>query len=217
MSIATNESLLKGTRGKLGNLITRSVKGKTIVSQAPDPDRPQTEAQKNNQHQFREASAFAKAATEDPGIKAYFSKVAEKRKLPNAYTAALSFKLKDLKTLARQKSQPSESNGVPVVLPAPQQPVGNLMHHEQVEKFKQLYSSMIDPLEFALVKVSTAWRNIEKMDIEKTQKEVVLTALRLEIQETLSSIHLTSKINAMEFKQPMPDFSQITPLVDKPA
>ena len=88
MSIATNDSLLKGTRGKLGNLITRSVNGKTIISMAREPERPQTEVQKNNQNQFREASAFAQAAMGDPGIKAYFQKEAEKRKLPNAYTAA---------------------------------------------------------------------------------------------------------------------------------
>jgi hypothetical protein len=216
MSIATNGSLLKGTRGKIGNLISRSVNGKTVISRAPEPDRPQTEAQKNNQNQFREASAFAHAAMEDPGIKAYFKHEAEKRKLPNAYTAALSFKLKDLKTSAQQQNQPSKANGLTGLPPeSKHQEVGHVTHSEQIEQFRQLFGTMIDPLDTALEKVSTVWHNVERMNIDKTQKEVMLTALRLQIHETLSFIHLCSKINATEFKHPAPDFGHINAVVNK--
>jgi hypothetical protein len=215
MSIATNGSLLKGTRGKIGNLISRSVNGKTVISRAPEPDRPQTEAQKNNQDQFREASAFAQAAMDDPGIKAYFQQEAEKRKLPNPYTAALSFKLKDLKTSARQKQQPPEANGMTGLSPESKPEKVGEMHIEQVEQFRQLYSTLIDPLEAALAKLSTVWRNIERMNTDKTQKEVIQTALRLQIHETLSFIHLSSKINSPEFKQPPPDFAHIEAVANK--
>jgi hypothetical protein len=215
MSIATNDSLLKGTRGKLGTLITRNVKGKTIISRAPEPDRPQTEAQKNNQNQFREASAFAQAATGDPGIKAYFKKEAEKLKLPNAYTAALSFKLKDLKASVPQKDQAPTPPGVTALSTEPQQQEAGAMHNKQVEQFKQLYSTVIDPLGEALAKVTTVWRNVENMNVDKTQKEVVQTALRLQIQETLSFILLCSKANALEFKQTVPDFGHITGTANK--
>jgi hypothetical protein len=216
MSIATNESLLKGTRGKIGNLISRSVNGKTVISRAPEPDRPQTEAQINNQNQFREASAFAQAAMGDPGIKAYFQREAEKRKLPNAYTAALSFKLKDLKTSVQQKNQQSEVNKVTGLSPESKHlEAGDIMNVEQVEQFKQLYSTMIDTLDAALAKISTVWRNIERLNADKTQKEVMQTALRLQIHETLSFIHLCSKINATEFKHPAPDFGHINAVVNK--
>jgi hypothetical protein len=216
MSIATNNSLLKGTRGKIGSLISRNVNGKTVISRAPEPDSPKTEAQKNNQNQFREASAFAKAAMDDPGIKAYFKHEAERRKLPNAYTAALSFKLKDLKTSAQQQNQPSKANELAGLPPeSKHQQVGRITHSEQVEQFRQLFDTMIDPLDAALEKVSTVWHNVERMNTDKTQKEVMLTALRLQIHETLSFIHLCSKINATEFKHPAPDFGHINAVVNK--
>ena len=215
MSIATNQSLLRGTHGKLGDLIIREVKGRTIISRLPNPNRPQTALQKRNRNQFKEAAAFAKAAMNDPEIKEYFRREAERRKLPNAYTAAVSFKLKDLKTQAHRKDQP-ETKGMAALAPEIQhQQTGEAIHTKEVNAFIQSYSHYLDPLNEALEKISLSWRNLEGLEIDDTQKEVMQTAVRLQIQQTLKSIHLTSKANAIEFKQPTPNFDRITALVKK--
>lgn len=128
----------------------------------------------------------------------------------------MSFKLKDLKASVPQKDQTREATEV-TTLPngSRHQEPGNAMHNEQVEQFKQLYSVILDPLEEALAKVSMVWRNVEEMNVDKIQKEVVQTALRLQLQQTLSFIYLNSKANAVEFKQPMPDFGHITGSANK--
>jgi hypothetical protein len=155
----------------------------------------------------------------DPEIKAYFRHEAEKRRLPNAYTAALSFKLKDLKPQVQEKDQTPEAKRV-VALPAEirqQQQESDATRVEEVKQFRQLFSDILDPIEEALVKVSQAWSNVEAMKIDKTQKAVMQTAVRLQIQQRLMSIHLSSKVNAIEFKHPTPNFERITALVNKKA
>ena len=216
MSIATNQSLLRGTRGKLGDLIIRQVKGKTVISTVPNPDAPQSALQKTNRNQFREASAFARAAMRDPEIKVYFQSEARRRGLTNGYTAALGFKMKDLKTAARDKDQvPADKSLTALSADISQPPTNAPIPLEANDSFRQLLEEKLGLVMEGLRQVTKTWDNIDVILADETQKEVLRTAVRLQLQETLKIIHLRSKAKAIQFKQVMPNFDHIMAVVDK--
>jgi hypothetical protein len=98
MAKNSSNPLVAGLSGKIGNVIIfKTVRGKTVISAFPrKPDKStETKAQKETRTKFKTAAAWASAAMKDPKQKKYFDQLAKKRKLPNAYTAALQHYLRD--------------------------------------------------------------------------------------------------------------------------
>lgn len=92
MATVVNNDLTRGLRGRIGKwLVFRTFRGKTVVGHAPRKPDPlkQSAAQRQTRSTFREAAAWAVRILLDPGQKRYFTQLAKKQALPNAYTAAL--------------------------------------------------------------------------------------------------------------------------------
>jgi hypothetical protein len=106
--------LVTGLTGKIGNVIIfKTVRGKTVISAFPrKPDKStETKAQKETRTRFKIAAAWASAAMKDPKQKKHFEQVAKKRKLPNAYTAALQKYLRgDSKSQVQSLTAKSKAN-----------------------------------------------------------------------------------------------------------
>ena len=110
MAIVRNNSVTQGFSGMLDNLIVfRQLNGKTIVAKRPRPARRQSAQQRENRMRFHDATVFAKSAMYDPQKKAYYWKMAQELKLPNAYTAAITEYMRKDKPAqpTTQKVQPS--------------------------------------------------------------------------------------------------------------
>jgi hypothetical protein len=90
MAVIHTNSFVKGFSGRLGSVVFRQVRGKTIMAGKPDKIAKQSTLQRENRIRFKVASAWAKAQMQDPDKKAYYWRKAKKLKLPNAYTAAIS-------------------------------------------------------------------------------------------------------------------------------
>jgi hypothetical protein len=90
MAILKGNSLVQGFSGMMGNIVFRTLRGKTIMAKKPRPARRQSALQREHRGRFRKAAAFAKAAMLDPQKKTYYWKKAHELKLPNAYTAAIA-------------------------------------------------------------------------------------------------------------------------------
>lgn len=91
--IVSNNPVMKNVRGTLGRTVyCRQQYGKTVMCNMPrKPDKSkETDAQRATRQMFKEAVHYAKTATKDPGLKAYYRGKADKLGLPNAYTAALT-------------------------------------------------------------------------------------------------------------------------------
>jgi hypothetical protein len=98
-----NNPLLNHVSGRVGDLVFRQLRGKTVISKMPrkpDPSR-ETVAQRRTRDKMRNASRYALDSTRNPERKAYYSSVARKLKLPNAYTAAVTEYLR--KTIELEK------------------------------------------------------------------------------------------------------------------
>jgi hypothetical protein len=89
MATVSVNSIAHGLSGRLGGVVFRQVRGKTIMSNTPCEVKKQSALQRENRSRFRSASAWAKGQTQDPEKKAYYTRKAKKLKLPNAYTAAI--------------------------------------------------------------------------------------------------------------------------------
>ena len=90
MAAVSTTVLVQGLRGSLGNLVFRTIRGKTFVSQRPQRPRFESPLQRMNRDKFRMAAAWAKCMVLNPEKKVYYETIAKRRKLPNAYTAAVS-------------------------------------------------------------------------------------------------------------------------------
>lgn len=93
MATVSNNIILKGFRGRLGDmLVFKTMRGKTHVSMpARKPDKKkESAAQRNTRVTFRQATEWAHRILLDPEQKAYYQKRAKAMKLPNAYTAAIT-------------------------------------------------------------------------------------------------------------------------------
>jgi hypothetical protein len=90
--IVQNNNVMQKTTGKVGLLVFRKLRGKTVVSWAPKKPDPslQTEPQRQTRRNFKDAAVYAKAALLIPEKLAYYQHKAKKLKLPNAYTAAVT-------------------------------------------------------------------------------------------------------------------------------
>lgn len=94
MAILAANSPLAGIRGRIEDVIFRSVNGRTIVSARPSVSRARLKDQSDRQRQtrskFRNAARCAKIMMMDPVIKERYLRKARELSLPNAYTAALT-------------------------------------------------------------------------------------------------------------------------------
>ncbi|MEO8474666.1 MAG: hypothetical protein ABI477_20875, partial [Chryseolinea sp.] len=84
-----NNPALKGNRGRVGEFVCRQVNGVTIVSRRPKKPTSQTEGQCKTRQRFHQATEFAKSEMMNADRKAYYKLIAQKKGLPNAYTAAI--------------------------------------------------------------------------------------------------------------------------------
>jgi hypothetical protein len=110
MAIVDNNDLTRGLRGRVGKFfVFRSLRGKTIVSHAPQkPDpRRQTVAQRQTRTTFREAAAWAVHILRDPKKKRFYQDRAKELALPNAYTAAVRAYMRKAIETEEQKSAPT--------------------------------------------------------------------------------------------------------------
>ena len=100
--------IVRGWSGKFDNtLVFRTMRGRTFVAAAPrKADRKkETAAQRQTRTTFREAAAWAQHVLQDAKTKQYYTSVAKRLKLPNAYTAAITEYMRKPKVL--QKTEPN--------------------------------------------------------------------------------------------------------------
>ncbi len=95
MAILSTTSPLHGATGLIGNIILRTIDGKTVASVYNQPSRRkmkrrETELQKLYRARFAEASRYAKEALRDIDTYEYYKRKAKKLGVPNAYTAAIT-------------------------------------------------------------------------------------------------------------------------------
>lgn len=91
--ININNPLLSNVRGQFaGLLVFRHVNGQTIISKMPRKrDRSlETDAQRATYERMRTASRYASEMLQDPEKANQYRIIAKQRKLPNAYTAAVT-------------------------------------------------------------------------------------------------------------------------------
>ena len=178
MAKATNQSILDGIEGKMGDLLMRTVNNKTIISKASKPRSKKSELEKANHSLFQQAAAWAVEAMRTPALKLHFKNVAKKRKLPNGYTAALSLKLKELNAAAMEQRQNLSTTLIHGSVDAS----ASVSNTNYFDKICQDTENIIGD---ALLTISTAWRNMERRELDEKQKEVLQTIARGQIRQWL--------------------------------
>ena len=90
MAYVKKNVVTEGLSGKLGNTVVfRQRGGKTIVAVPPEKKkREPSEAQKNHQRKFREASRYAMQATQDPTLREAYARKAKADQ--SAYNVAMA-------------------------------------------------------------------------------------------------------------------------------
>lgn len=89
----TNNPLLKGITGRIGDWQFKQVRGKTVIAKRPrkvSKRKAASPQQQETRDRFREATAYAHAALADDTKRTYYQQQAKKLNLPNAYTAAIT-------------------------------------------------------------------------------------------------------------------------------
>lgn len=89
-----NNALFHGISGKLGSIVFRQKRGKTIVACAPRKSAVKSKKQKEHQQQFKLATSFAKTVMAEPELLKCYEDFAKKLKCPSAYSAAVKDFLK---------------------------------------------------------------------------------------------------------------------------
>jgi len=79
-NVELNETI-SGYRGKIGQLVFKKYKGRTIVCRKGVISRPPTEAQLASRADFREASEFAKTVKANPALLAFYEPIARQREV----------------------------------------------------------------------------------------------------------------------------------------
>jgi hypothetical protein len=94
MAIVQNNIISKGFRGKVGNLVFRKRGNKTTVYLQSPKTTPFSEKQKDAQLRFSMAVRLAVEALNDATLKKKFEELAKSKKKESAYSAAISYYLK---------------------------------------------------------------------------------------------------------------------------
>jgi len=92
MAILPNASPLFGITGLVGNLMFRSINGKTVVSAYTPPRKRKkiSELQQLMRQRFADAAKYAKEVTRDPVKREQYRRKAKKLGVSSAYTAAIT-------------------------------------------------------------------------------------------------------------------------------
>jgi hypothetical protein len=90
MAVIKMNDLVESVSGKVGKLVFRTYYGKTYLSSKPSKPEKQSELQRANRSKFKLATEYAKSMMKNAGKKAYYTRIARKLELPNAYTAAIT-------------------------------------------------------------------------------------------------------------------------------
>jgi len=102
MAYTENNPCMQNVSGKLGDtIVIKQYNGKTVYCKKSRPGGKESPAQKQNRDQFREASAWAKQSLLNPVYAESFSLEAKRLMLRGAYTAALRFKLREIKAASK--------------------------------------------------------------------------------------------------------------------
>lgn len=97
MAISKDNIVTETLSGKVGNVIFKNYRNKTVISRRPDMSRVvKSTKQLEGQDRFRDAHFYAKGLMADPVKKLAFIKTLPKGKM--AYHAAVSKYLKENKT-----------------------------------------------------------------------------------------------------------------------
>jgi hypothetical protein len=94
MAIVKDNIITQGLRGKIGNLVFRRRGDKTTAYVQSPKKVPLSEKQKTAQVRFSIAVRLAVKAVDDPVMRKKFEKMAIDRKKESAYSAAISYFLK---------------------------------------------------------------------------------------------------------------------------
>jgi hypothetical protein len=94
MARVENNIVSQGLRGKVGNLVFRRRGSKTTAYVQSPRKAPQSTKQKAAQMRFSNAVMLAVGALEDAGTRKKFEKMARSMKKESAYSAAISYYLK---------------------------------------------------------------------------------------------------------------------------
>jgi hypothetical protein len=74
--------MFEEARGKLGNVVFREVRGKTIASREPRFAAPPSESQAAHRERFKQAVAYGKSALADPEMREMYQAIADSRNVP---------------------------------------------------------------------------------------------------------------------------------------
>lgn len=120
MATLASKSLIQGMRGMLGGLVFRTVGDRTIVSYRPSFPRSRKESplQHLNRSRFRDASRYAHAMMRDKAKKEYYWQKARQMKLPNAYTAAITDFMRNIRIQSIDPGQHTGNGGGKIVIEA---------------------------------------------------------------------------------------------------
>lgn len=98
MAISKNNVVTDSISGKVGNVIFKNYKNKTVISRYPNMSKVvKTDKQIENQYLFKAAQAYAKSILADPQKKLALAKTLRKGK--TVYHAAISQYLKENKAV----------------------------------------------------------------------------------------------------------------------
>lgn len=91
MAIVKKNLVTKGLSGMIGGtLVFRTVGDNTIVSSAPSPSGPPSDAQKEQRERFQQAVIYAKGSMADPVTKAEYQEAVQGKGQANAYNIAVA-------------------------------------------------------------------------------------------------------------------------------
>ena len=79
-NVELNETI-DGYRGKIGKLVFKKYRGRTIVCRKGVISKPPTEAQLASRADFREASDFARSVKANPALLAFYEPIAKQREV----------------------------------------------------------------------------------------------------------------------------------------
>jgi polynucleotide 5'-kinase involved in rRNA processing len=189
MAHTVNNPLLKHVRGKMGDtFVIKQVGEKTILAAAPRRITTESPLQKANRSQFREATLYAKQAQSDPELREHFRAEAQRRKLPNPYTAALSFKLREMKAARlltshltgqheEQQLQETVSNAAETVSTAAKVVKGVPVERKDAA---EMLRDCLAELQGTMAKVSELLQAVQESNVAQFQKTSVVSTLRTE-------------------------------------
>jgi hypothetical protein len=162
MATVVDNDILLGLRGRFGDMVFRSMNGKTMVSRKPGKQDPQkqSEARKKTRSNFKEASAWAVAVRRDPQVKEYYQQLAREWGLTNGYIAAIRDYMMSPEVVVQDQVE-STTNSVAVVGLKPDEKKITIVREPSHDE-KPIRGCTSRPLRVRGLKVGTVLREIRE-------------------------------------------------------